>query len=221
MSDYNSKEEKFIKLYKIIKEQAPNHIFLFKDPFWILIMTVISQRTKDEVTRDAAEKLYNKYKNVNGLSNANSKDVKKIIRKVGFSNVKSVRLIEISRYIKTELNGKIPEEHNLLMKIPGVGTKTANIVLTQAFKIPAIPVDIHVHRVFNRIGLVSTKSPEKTEEELKKIIPKEYQVEFNPVIVEFGKSICKPINPKCNICNIRKYCNYYKTTYLKNRDLNK
>ncbi|MEM0139143.1 MAG: endonuclease III [Ferroplasma sp.] len=203
-------------IYEKIKKVAPEHHFEFTDsPFWILITTILSQRTKDITTDAAARALYIKYKDSYGLQNADPADIKKIIKNVGFSNVKSLRIIEIARIINDRYNGTVPDNYNELISLPGTGSKTANIVLTQGFKIPAIAVDTHVFRVSNRIGLVRAKTPEATEEALKKIIPPALQVEFNPVFVEFGKSICRPVSPKCNICPISGCCDYYNNTVKK------
>ena len=200
----------FEKIYKKVKKMAPKHHFEFKnDPFWILITTILSQRTKDKTTDEAARSLYNRYKNSHGLENADSDDIKKIIKNVGFSNVKSKRLIDVSKIINRDYSGKVPDNHDELIKIPGVGSKTANIVLTQGYDIPAIAVDTHVFRISNRIGLVKTKNPDETEEALKKIIPLKDQIEFNPIFVEFGKNICKPISPKCAVCLLTECCDYY------------
>ncbi len=205
----------FIEIYKKIKAVSPEHHFEFTDdPFWILITTILSQRTKDKTTDEAARSLYNKYGDCASLSKAKSPDVKNIIKNVGFSNVKSERIIEASKIIKDKYGGKVPDTHDELVKIPGVGSKTANIVLSQGFKIPAIAVDTHVFRVSNRIGLINARNPDEAEEALKKIIPPEYQIEFNPVFVEFGKNICKPIKPRCQICPINASCDYFKSYYF-------
>lgn len=200
----------FEDLYIKIKEVSPAHHFEFTDsPFWILITTILSHRTKDIVTDQAARTLYNRYHDSEGLEHADPADVKAIIKYVGFSNVKSLRIIEIARIINHDYGGKVPDTHDELVKLPGTGSKTANIVLSQGFNIPAIAVDTHVFRISNRIGLVHTKTPDETEEALKNIVPLKYQVEFNPVMVEFGKTICKPVSPKCNICPISNYCDYF------------
>ncbi len=200
----------FKDIYIKIRKVSPEHHFEFTDsPFWILITTILSHRTKDVVTDQAARSLFNKYHDSEGLEHANPADVKTIIKYVGFSNVKSLRIIEIARIINHEYGGKVPDTHDELVKLPGTGSKTANIVLTQGFNIPAIAVDTHVFRVTNRIGLVHTKTPDETENALKSIVPVEYQVEFNPVIVEFGKNICKPISPRCGICPVSGSCDYF------------
>src|SRR3989344_5294580 len=162
------------------------------DPFNILIGTILSARTKDENTTKV-------------------RDVEKIIRSIGFYHVKAKRIIEVASIINTKFNGKVPDDLDTLITLPGVGRKTANCVLVYAFENPAIPVDVHVHRISNRLGLVDTKTPEETEFELMKKIPQRYWLEINDTFVMFGQNICKPISPMCNVCKIKKICKYYKT----------
>jgi len=181
------------------------------DPFNILIGTILSARTKDESTTKVAGKLFAKYKSVKALANAKVRDVEKIIRSIGFYHVKAKRIIEVASIINTKFNGKVPDDLDTLITLPGVGRKTANCVLVYAFEKPAIPVDVHVHRISNRLGLVDTKTPEETEFELMKKVPQRYWLEINDTFVMFGQNICKPISPMCNVCKIKKICKYYKT----------
>jgi len=181
------------------------------DPFNILIGTILSARTKDENTTKVVSKLFTKYKSVKALANAKVRDVEKIIKSIGFYHVKAKRIIEVASIINTQFNGKVPDDLDTLITLPGVGRKTANCVLVYAFEKPAIPVDVHVHRISNRLGLVDTKTPEETELELMKKIPKKYWLQINDTFVMFGQNICKPISPMCNVCKIKKICKYYKT----------
>ena len=180
-------------------------------PFSILIGTILSARTKDEATTKAVKILFSKYKNPKQLANAKVKDVEKIIKSIGFFHVKSKRIIEVAKIINTKYKGKVPADLETLVELPGVGRKTANCVLVYAFEKPAIPVDIHVHRISNRLGLVETKKPEETEQELMKKIKKKYWIEINDTFVMYGQNICKPISPMCNVCKIKKNCKYYKS----------
>ena len=180
-------------------------------PFSILIGTILSARTKDETTTKAVKALFLKYKNPEDLANAKIKDVEKIIRSIGFFHVKSKRIIEVSKIIHQKYKDKVPEDLDTLVQLPGVGRKTANCVLVYAFEKPAIPVDIHVHRISNRLGLVDTKNPEDTEQELMKKIDKKYWIDINDTFVMYGQNICKPISPMCDVCKITKSCKYYKT----------
>ena len=179
-------------------------------PFKILIGTVLSARTKDENTTKAVKGLFKVYNTPQKLANAKVKDVEKIIKSVGFYHVKSRRIIEVANIILTKYHGKVPADIDKLVEIPGVGRKTANCVLVYAFEKPAIPVDTHVHRISNRLGLVDTKMPEDTEMELRKNVPKKYWLAINNTFVMYGQNICKPISPMCGVCKIRNSCNYFK-----------
>jgi len=180
-------------------------------PFSILIGTILSARTKDEATAKAVKALFSKYKNPKELAGAKIKDVEKIIKSIGFFHVKSKRIIEVANIIHTKYKDKVPDDLDILVQLPGVGRKTANCVLVYAFEKPAIPVDIHVHRISNRLGLVDTKNPEETEQELMKKIKKKYWIDINDTFVMYGQNICKPISPMCDVCKIKKSCKFYKT----------
>ena len=179
--------------------------------FSILIGTILSARTKDETTTKAVKILFSKYKNVKALADAKTKDVEKIIKSIGFYHVKAKRIIEVAKIINSQYKGEVPDSLEKLIELPGVGRKTANCVLVYAFDKPAIPVDIHVHRISNRLGLVETKTPEETEQALMKKIPKKYWIEINDTFVMYGQNICKPRSPMCNVCKIKRDCKYYKT----------
>jgi len=183
------------------------------DPFSILIGTILSARTKDENTTKVVKKLFSKYKSAKALSNAKIKDVEKLIRSIGFYHVKAKRIIDVASIINSKYKGKVPSSLDELIQLPGVGRKTANCVLVYAYDKPAIPVDVHVHRISNRLGLVDTKTPEDTELELMKKIPKKYWLEINDTFVMYGQNICKPISPQCTVCKIKKRCKYYRTNF--------
>ena len=180
-------------------------------PFSILIGTILSARTKDESTTKVIKVLFSKYKNPQDLANAKLKDVEKIVKPIGFYHVKSKRIIEVAKIIHSKYKGKVPEDLDSLVQLPGVGRKTANCVLVYAFEKPAIPVDIHVHRISNRLGLVKTKTPEETEIKLMEKIPKKFWIDINDTFVMYGQNICKPISPMCDVCKIKKNCEFYKT----------
>ncbi|MGD8708638.1 MAG: endonuclease III [Nitrosopumilaceae archaeon] len=178
-------------------------------PFSILIGTILSARTKDESTTKVVKVLFSKYKNSKELANAKLKDVEKIIKSIGFYHVKAKRIIEVAKIIDSRYKGQVPDDLEKLVGLPGVGRKTANCVLVYAFDKPAIPVDIHVHRISNRLGLVDTKTPEETEMELMKKIPKKFWLEINDTFVMYGQNICKPISPMCEVCKIKNNCKYF------------
>ncbi len=177
-----------------------------RDPFKILISTILSARTRDANTKEATETLFKKYDTSNLIAEADVEDLERLIKKSGFYKVKAARIKEVSRIILEQFNGQVPKDFNELINLPGVGAKTANCVLVYAFKIPAIPVDTHVHRISNRIGWVTTKKPEDTESALKELIPKNQWIRVNRLFVKFGQQICLPNNPKCNSCPIKKSC---------------
>lgn len=179
------------------------------DPFSILIGTILSARTKDENTTKVVKSLFSRYKTPRDLAKAKLKDVESIIRSIGFYHVKAKRIIEVASIIDSEHNGVVPSDLDMLIELPGVGRKTANCVLVYAFEKPAIPVDTHVHRISNRLGLVDTATPEETEFALMKIIPKKYWLDINDTFVMYGQNICKPILPLCEVCRIKRSCKYY------------
>ena len=183
-------------------------------PLSILIGTILSARTRDENTSAVVRKLFTRYKSARSLAQAKLSDVEKIIKSTGFYHVKAKRIIEVASLIDSRYSGKVPDTLEELLKLPGVGRKTANCVLVYAFEKPAIPVDTHVHRISNRLGLVQTKTPEETEFELMKKIPKKYWLRINDTFVMYGQNICKPISPLCDVCQIKKECNYYKTNFV-------
>lgn len=178
-------------------------------PFSILIGTILSARTRDESTTRVVKKLFKVYPTAKDLAKAKITDIEKIIKSIGFYHVKARRIIEVARVISAQYKGKVPADLDKLVELPGVGRKTANCVLVYAFEKPAIPVDIHVHRISNRIGLVNTKTPEDTEQALMKKIPKKFWLDINDTFVMYGQNICKPISPMCSVCRIKKNCNYF------------
>ena len=186
-------------------------------PFKVLISTILSARTRDPVTEEASARLFSNYPDSKSLSRARSSTVARLIRPVAFYTVKAKRVIDVAEIIEKEYSGIVPNDMEKLLDLPGVGRKTANCVLVYAFRTPAIPVDVHVHRISNRIGLVKTKTPEHTEVELSAIYPRRYWLDVNEAFVRFGQTICKPIVPRCGICSVRPLCDYYKFEVKKNK----
>jgi endonuclease-3 len=187
------------------------------DPFRILIGTVLSHRTRDESTSKATERLFSVYKTPQELANADPRSVRELIRVVGFYNVKTKNVMRVAKQIVDEFGGKVPDDMESLLTLHAVGRKTANCVLVYAFNQPAIPVDVHVHRIANRLGLVQTKTPEETELELMKTVPKKYWLELNELFVRFGQTTCKPVRPMCEICTLTAECKYYREVVLPGR----
>jgi len=177
-----------------------------QDPFKILISTMLSARTKDENTRDATKKLFSQYNTPHQIAEAPLARLEELIYTAGFYRVKARRIKEVSQIIHDEYQAKVPDNRDDLLSLPGVGNKTANCVLVYAFKKPAIPVDTHVHRISNRLGWVSTKTPEKTEKKLLEILPRDQWIRINRLFVRFGQEMCIPTNPKCKICPLDDIC---------------
>ncbi len=185
------------------------------EPFRILIGTILSHRTRDENTARATENLFSRYKTPAQLAAARPSTVRHLIKPSGFYNMKTKNIIRVSKQLMEEFGGRVPSTMDELLTLHSVGRKTANCVLVYAFNQPAIPVDTHVHRISNRLGLVSTKKPEETEEALTKSVPRKYWLELNDLFVRFGQTTCKPIGPKCGECSLRSSCLYYRTVVSK------
>jgi endonuclease III len=180
------------------------------DPFKILIGTVLSHRTRDESTSRATERLFQVYDTPEKLANADPRKVKELIRSVGFYNMKTRNIMRVAKQVVEEFGGNVPDDLESLLTLHAVGRKTANCVLVYGFNKPAIPVDTHVHRIANRLGLVETKTPEQTEEGLTKTVPKRYWLELNELFVRFGQTTCKPVGPRCDVCSLTANCKYYR-----------
>jgi endonuclease III len=181
------------------------------DPFRILIGTILSQRTRDENTTRATENLFSEFKSPAQLAAADPRTVRRLIKPAGFYNMKTKSIIRVSRQILDEFGGVVPDREEDLLRLHSVGRKTANCVLVYAFKKPAIPVDTHVHRISNRLGLVRTSKPEETEAELVRTVPKRYWLDLNDLFVRFGQTTCKPVGPRCSSCSLAGMCDYYRT----------
>jgi len=179
------------------------------DPFKVLIATILSHRTRDEATSVAADNLFKVYSSAKELAEADPKQIEQLIKSVGFYRVKAKRIVEVSKIICERFGGVVPDDFEALLSLPSVGRKTANCVLVYGFGKPALPVDTHVHRISNRLGLVSTKTPEETEDALKRVIDKEYWVRINDLLVKFGQQICRPVKPRCEVCTLKPFCRFY------------
>ncbi|MCF7799821.1 endonuclease III [Candidatus Babeliales bacterium] len=177
-----------------------------KDPYLILISCILSLRAKDSSTIHICDDLFSVAKTPQEILKLKQDKLEKIIYKSGFYKTKAKNIINITKIILEKYNGKVPKNKEDLLGMPGIGLKTANLVLSQAYNIPAICVDTHVHRISNRLGLIKTKTPENTELALQKIIPEEYWTDLNNFLVKWGQNICTPVSPKCSICKINKYC---------------
>lgn len=200
-------------LEKVLREAEKRSAPVFKideftkgDKFKSLVFTLLSARTKDETTLRVCKKLFSRISEPNELSELAEKEIAKLIYGVGFYNAKAKYLKRMSTKLISNFDGKVPSDFESLISLPGVGRKTANVVLAHGFGKDAIGVDVHVHRISNRLGIVRTKKPEQTEEKLKKIVPKKLWKYLNISLVSHGQTTCLPVNPCCSRCVIKKYC---------------
>ena len=178
----------------------------FNSPYLVLISCILSLRTNDNTTYPATIRMMELAKTPQAMMNISEEDLASAIYPVGFYKNKARQIIELSKIIVEEIEGNVPDEIDELIKFKGVGRKTANLVLSRGFNKPAICVDVHVHRIFNRIGYIKTNDPEETEFALRKKLSKKYWIDINTLLVTHGQNVCKPINPKCDICPIKDLC---------------
>ena len=177
-----------------------------RDPFLILASCILSLRTKDSVSLAASQRLFEHAKTPQELLHLSTQSIEKLIYPTGFYRQKTKQLHAICRMLLDKFDGTVPHTREQLLSLPGVGPKTANLVLSVGFDIPAICVDTHVHRISNRLGLINTKTPEETEIALKKLLPEQYWSEYNRLMVMWGQNICVPISPFCSKCVLLPLC---------------
>lgn len=177
-----------------------------QDPFKVLVATILSARTKDETTAAACKKLFDVVSSLDDLRRLRASRLEKLIFPVGFYRVKTANLKALPDALDELFDGRIPETVEELCLLPGVGRKTANLVVAIAFGKPAVCVDVHVHRISNRLGLLQTRNPFETEMALRALLPRRYWRMWNSHLVSFGQTLCKPRNPHCEACPIHRYC---------------
>jgi endonuclease-3 len=177
-----------------------------RDPWAVLVSTVLSLRTKDEVTAAASRALLEKAPGPVELLALGEKETARLIYPAGFYRTKAANLRKIAAILLERYEGRLPPDMEALLALPGVGRKTANLVITEAFDMDGICVDIHVHRISNRMGWVETESPEKTEAALRKSLPRKYWKRINSLLVKYGQRICRPVSPFCSRCLIARFC---------------
>jgi len=177
-----------------------------RDPFRVLVSCLLSLRTRDETTAAASARLFARAADVRAMARLGTAVIEKAIYPVGFYKTKARRIAAICRIFLEERGGEVPGDMEGLLALPGVGRKTANIVLVHGFGRPGLPIDTHCHRIPNRIGWIRTKTPEETEQVLRRELPRRYWPVFNDLFVQYGQNVCKPIGPRCDICVIAKYC---------------
>lgn len=178
-----------------------------QDPFKVLVATILSSRTKDETTSEASKRLFAKVGKLADLRNHSEEQLETLIFPVGFYHTKAKHLRQLPDAVDETFGGRIPETVEELCELPGVGRKTANLVVSVAFDKPGICVDVHVHRISNRLGLLKTETPYETEMTLRDILPKRYWKTWNRYLVSYGQTVCRPVGPQCDQCDLYDLCN--------------
>lgn len=192
-------EQHHAPIIELIKAQT-------QDPFKILVATLLSARTRDETTADVCHRLFKAVHTADDLKPLRVSQIAKLIYPIGFYKTKAKHLKQMPEVLDTLFDGKIPDTIDDLCRLPGVGRKTANLVIINAFDKHGMCVDIHVHRISNRLGLIKTSDPLKSEMTLREIMPKRYWKTWNRYLVSYGQRVCKPINPMCDDCLVHKHC---------------
>ena len=185
----------------IVTEVSRKH-----DPFKVLISTLISLRTKDNVTREASLRLFGVADNPAEMVKLKTAEIEKAIYPAGFYRTKARNILKVCEILLKDKGGVVPDEIDELLELPGVGRKTANLVVTLGYGKPGICVDTHVHRISNRLGYVDTKTPDKTEFALRGKLPGQYWIEYNDLLVTYGQNLCTPVSPFCSRCGLVPYC---------------
>jgi endonuclease III len=177
-----------------------------RSPFEVLISTLLSLRTKDDVTREASLRLFKRAGSPESIVSLSESEIEKLIYPVGFYHTKARRIKGVCQILIDQYDGNVPDDLDELLKLKGVGRKTANLVITLGFGKDGVCVDTHVHRISNRLGYVKTKTPDETETALRKKLPRKHWIEFNDLLVTWGQNVCRPISPLCSTCAINQYC---------------
>jgi endonuclease-3 len=188
------------------REQAVTEVSRKRDPFKVLVSTVISLRTKDDVTRTSSERLFRLAETPETMVKLEAPAIEKAIYPAGFYRTKAKYILAICSALLRNYGGRVPDELEDLLALPGVGRKTANLVVTLGFGKPGICVDTHVHRIMNRLGYVKTRAPDETERELRAKLPRRYWIEINDLLVSFGQRVCTPVSPFCSRCRLAPLC---------------
>ena len=204
----DNRTERLLEILAVTYGTRPSNWHTRQTPFQVLIGTVLSQRTRDEKTDEAAKALFARYPTPERLASAPEEEIASLIRSANYYNTKAARIKEISKIILENYTGNTPDTITELMQLPGVGRKTAACVMVYGFGKKALPVDTHVHRISNRIGLIKTRTPEESEKELWKVVPEDYIMHYNEFMVKHGQNICRPISPRCHECPIVEFCEY-------------
>jgi len=181
----------------------------YSTAFQLLVSTILSAQATDKKVNEVSERLFKKYSTANDFAKLTQEELEVEIKEIGIYKNKSKNILSMSKTLINEYNGEVPSDRDKLMKLSGVGRKTANVVISNVFNIPAIAVDTHVFRVTNRIGLANSSTVEKTEIELMDEIPEEQWIMAHHALIFHGRRTCIARNPKCEICTVKDYCNFY------------
>ena len=195
LKDANQPQSDFVKLMDS-----------FKDPYLVLIACILSLRTNDKTTYPATLRMLELGRTPEDFAKCDVKVLEKAIYPVGFYANKARQIVELSKTLVVEYNSQVPKSIEEMTKFKGVGRKTANLVMSEGFNEPAICVDVHVHRIFNRLGYIKTKTPEETEFALREKLPVKHWIDINSLLVTHGQNVCKPIKPMCEVCPIKEFC---------------
>ena len=212
VTDVNDSVQKIISLLRNHTKQYPPPLSDFvvaefgPDPFLILVACLLSLRAKDSMTIHVVRDLFATVRTPEQLCACALPTLERLIKRIGFYKTKARTLKAVACIIVHEFGGKVPRMYEQLISIKGVGPKTANLVLGVAFGVPAICVDVHVHRICNRFGLIKTKTPEQTEAALQKLLDKKYWTEWNSLVVTWGQQVCTPVSPRCSTCALANLC---------------
>jgi len=202
------------KIFRLLKKKYPGQKFfldMHTTPYKVLISTILSQRTKDANTLKAAKALFKLSDTPEKMLKLNPSKIQKAIKPSGFYKNKAKTIQKVSKQLLEEYDGKVPKSKDKLLKLVGVGPKTASCVLLFGYRIPQLPVDVHVFVISRRFGWSDKKTPQEVELDLEKKIPKKYWMDLNELLVRFGQDVCLTRNPKCEICPISLYCKYPRT----------
>lgn len=208
-----TKKDKIDKILEILKRKYPNAVcsLEYDQPYRLLLATRLSAQCTDARVNVVTQKLFKKYPTLNSLANADVCDVINIVKPCGLGNTKGRDLVNICKKLVVDFNSTVPDNMDELLTLPGVGRKTANLILGDVYKKPAVVADTHLIRITNRLGFVNTKDPKTVEFALAGILPPEESSDFCHRVVLFGREICNAKNPKCELCELFKYCKYGKS----------
>lgn len=216
-----NKKKRMANILSILGKEYPNaHIVLkYNTPYELLVATILSAQCTDERVNKVTEKLFKKYITIDDYLKVPQEELERDIYSTGFFKSKASKIRESARILLEQYNGELPDTMEELTKLPGVGRKTANVLLTNLYNTPGIVVDTHVIRLSNRLGFVDTDNPEKIEFALYEIVPKDKWIALTYYLIEHGRKICTARSPKCEQCSINQYCKYYAEMTEKNKNL--